>query len=311
MKKAFFSLTAGVLAVLMLTSCNQDKIAALEESNAQLSSQIQSQDSVISDFMTSFNEFSDNLNAIKQRENILTVNTENPEQAMNTRDQIKTDLETINDLLLQNREIIDELTTKADKAEGKSKELRNMVAYLRRQLNEKTEAIAKMEEELVAANFAVKTLTVQVDTLEQVTRNLTAMTENQASRIATQEESIELQNQQIEQQTDALNTGFFVTGTKKELMAHSVIAKDGGFAGLGKASKLSGDFDGNVFQEIDVRAVKYIPVNSRKAKILTSHPSNSYEIKSDSDDDKTVASIEITDPAEFWKASKYLVVVTE
>ena len=47
---------------------------------------------------------------------------------------------------------------------------------------------------------------------------------------------------------------------------------------------------------------------SKKAKIVTNHPSDSYEIESEGD---VTERIIIKDAAAFWSSSKYLVVVVE
>jgi hypothetical protein len=52
--------------------------------------------------------------------------------------------------------------------------------------------------------------------------------------------------------------------------------------------------------------MKSIPINSKSAKLISEHPANSYQFIRDKD--KKIASIEITDPVQFWKISKYAVV---
>ena len=52
--------------------------------------------------------------------------------------------------------------------------------------------------------------------------------------------------------------------------------------------------------------MKSIPVNSKNAKLISEHPNNSYKFIRDAN--KKIESIEITDPAQFWKISKYAVV---
>jgi hypothetical protein len=58
--------------------------------------------------------------------------------------------------------------------------------------------------------------------------------------------------------------------------------------------------------QIDITVTKSIPVNSKSAKLISEHPANSYQFIRDKD--KKIVSIEITDPAQFWKISKYAVV---
>ncbi|NTU65546.1 MAG: hypothetical protein HGB05_19635, partial [Chloroflexi bacterium] len=66
------------------------------------------------------------------------------------------------------------------------------------------------------------------------------------------------------------------------------------------------DFADSSFTQVDITEVKSIPVNTKDAKLITEHPSESYEFIREGKD--KIASLEIKDPAEFWKISKYAVV---
>jgi hypothetical protein len=103
-----------------------------------------------------------------------------------------------------------------------------------------------------------------------------------------------------------MNKGFIASGTYKSLKAKGLISKEGGFLGLGKKESLHPDVSDNVFTQVNIRETKSIPVNSKSAKLITEHPSSSYELVRDKDN--KIASIDIKDPDQFWKISKYAVV---
>jgi hypothetical protein len=103
-----------------------------------------------------------------------------------------------------------------------------------------------------------------------------------------------------------MNKAFVASGTYKELKAKGLLTKEGGFIGLGKTKTLATSFPDSSFKQIDITIMKSIPVNSKNAKLISEHPANSYKLIRDKD--KKIESIEITDPAEFWKISKYAVV---
>ena len=103
-----------------------------------------------------------------------------------------------------------------------------------------------------------------------------------------------------------MHKGFVAYGTYKDLKAKGLISKEGGFLGLGKKESLIEDFDNKSFTQINITETTTIPVNSKTAKLITEHPKNSYELVRDKDN--RIASIEIKDPAQFWKISKYAVV---
>ena len=67
-------------------------------------------------------------------------------------------------------------------------------------------------------------------------------------------------------------------------------------------------FNDNYFTEIDVREQKSFLIYAEKAELITNHPTNSYKLMGM---ESRVDSLLITDPEEFWKASKYLVIVID
>ena len=78
--------------------------------------------------------------------------------------------------------------------------------------------------------------------------------------------------------------------------------------GIGKAKSVVPDFNQNAFTQIDYTSTKTISINKKGAKLVSTHPSGTYKLQTENE---KVTSIEITDPENFWKASKYLVVVAE
>jgi hypothetical protein len=103
-----------------------------------------------------------------------------------------------------------------------------------------------------------------------------------------------------------MNKAFFALGTFKQLKAKGLLTKEGGFIGLGKTKTIAASFPDSSFKQIDITVLKSIPVNSKSARLISEHPANSYQFIRDKD--KKIESLEITDPAQFWKISKYAVV---
>jgi hypothetical protein len=136
-------------------------------------------------------------------------------------------------------------------------------------------------------DFTVQELNVKVDTLKLANSN---------------------QENVILEKTGQLNTAYYATGTTKELVAENVLAKDGGFLGLGKSEVLKDDFNANKFNKIDITTTTTIPISGTKAELVTNHPSDSYVLEGDNGED--LDRLVIVDPSRFWNSSKYLVVVT-
>ncbi|MEM9984718.1 MAG: hypothetical protein AAF804_06450 [Bacteroidota bacterium] len=309
MKRLTYFALVLILAVATV-GCNKKKIDQLEHEKAALQAEKMRQDSLLNDFMSTFNEFEDNLEAIKEKESLITMGDENPEYRTEGKEKVIEDIQMINDLLDQNRQIIEELTAKAEKAEGTSSEYRRAISRLKKQLVERDGEITELKEQLVALDYRIEDLNGRVDTLTRRNTYLAQTTEAQTARITQQEDSLRNLDSKVSEQDVALHTAYFVTGTTRELKDQSVINKEGGFIGIGATKQLASDFNPSAFNKIDIREMTEIPVATRKPEVLTVHPASSYEFK-DLDDDKEYDILEIKNPAEFWKTSRYLVVMTK
>jgi hypothetical protein len=87
-----------------------------------------------------------------------------------------------------------------------------------------------------------------------------------------------------------------------------VIEKEGGVLGMGKTLKLKKDFDPEFFVKVDIRQFSQLPLNTKRAKLVTVHPAGSYHFAGN---DKKVESLVIDKPEVFWSTSKYLLIVVE
>jgi chromosome segregation ATPase len=297
----------ALLSLTLLFSCNQEKLDQLEKQNQTLSEQAHEQDSLLSDFLATFNTFGENLEAIKERENIVAFESEDPELRKKGKDKIIADIEAIDELLSQNRLLIDDLQDKLEKSDAKTNQFRRMVTRLNKQLEERGQEIVALKQELVNKNFSIEELNIRVDTLNVLASNLTRRFDEQTARISSQEEKIGEQNDIIMEQTTELNTAYMISGSSKELKKKNVVTKTGGFIGIGGIKKMSSNFSDSVFTTIDITEVTMIPLSGKKAKLITNHPENSYVFNSS---DKDLESLEIIDPEKFWKNTKYLVVET-
>jgi chromosome segregation ATPase len=274
-----------VLAIsLMMGSCTSKKTEEkINQMNAQIlkmkSDSIQ-KDSVVNALFASLNTISENLSLITARKQMVAESA-TAEKAKNqdVREKILQDIQAINNLMDENRNRIAALKSDLKKSNLKIAALEETINTLNMQLDEKEKDIAGLKEQLVNLNFTVASLNNVVDTLQR-------------QGVA--------KSQVIASQDEELNTVWYAVGTKKDLLAKGIIVKEG--------KKPSGELA--AFTKIDLRKVTVIPINMSKAELLTTHPAGSYKFKK-TNKDKTVESLEITNPMEFWKASKFLVIQTK
>lgn len=280
---------------ITFTSCNQEKLEKLQSDNQTLSQEKQRQDSVLNEMLATFNQFEDNLREIKQRENLVTSSAAGGELDEDGKDRILGDIQLINELLAENRQIVSDLTTQLESAEGTSSQLRRTVARFRRQLEERDAEVNTLKEQLATLNMEIEDLNGRVDTLSQINTQLATLRETQASQIEAQESQIESQTETISAQTEAMNTVFYIVGESRDLKRSGIL--DG--------RRMATSVDNSSFTRIDRRDVTSIPLGVRKADLVTPHPSDSYTLVEEGNE---VVSLEITNTDRFWQATKYLVV---
>jgi hypothetical protein len=280
-----------MLIVPFLFSCNtkNKEIERLKAQNDSLAVVAGQKDESIVNYLRDFNDIQSNLDSIKEAQKIISLNTTttNGELNQNAKDKILSDVQMIVNLMQKNKNQIASLNKKLKKSNLRVKELESMLENLNKQLKEKDIEIGQLKDKLSQLDIQVQNLTATVDTLS---------TENK------------IKTQIIDEKTKALNTAYYVIGTYKELSAKNILTKEGGFIGLGKSKTVSKDFNRDAFTKIDITQFKNLPINKKKAKMLSSHPSSSY--KFDGTKDK-VNSLVITNSDDFWSTSKYLVILVE
>jgi chromosome segregation ATPase len=269
---------------LILASCSgkdgggNSEFDKLKAENEQLKKDIEDRDQTVDEFMKSFNDIENDLVSIQGKEKTLTENKIQNSAEINgdTKARIEAEIQAINEMMEANKKKISDLKARIKKSNLKIKEFEKTIERLSASLAEKDAEIASLNEKLISLNYQVEDLSKKVETLE---------TDNQAK------------DQVITQKTDELNVAYYAVGTKKELIANGVLSKDGSFSG---GKKMNVNYDAGYFTKIDVRQKTEIAVGGKKAKLLSSHPTSSYELTGDK--------LTIKDAGAFWKASKYCVV---
>lgn len=285
-----------LLAVVALSSCHNYKKDAerLLMVRDSLQQETAFRDSSIVGFLNDFSEIQANLDSIKKIEKLVTVQSSSGRELNSSQKQmILEDIALLNDLLKRNKELTASLQKKLKDAnfkignlEGTMKELQLMVDNLEAQTQEKDDEIVMLKED-------VKKLNVDISSLNE--------------KIVAVETESQQKTQTIETQTVALNKAYYAFGTMKELKDNGIIEKSGGVIGVGKTPVMKKDFNRDYFTEIDIRNFDYLRLMAKKAKLITVHPADSYHFTGK----KLSDTLFIDNSAEFWKASKYLVVLTD
>lgn len=258
----------------------------LENQKHELATQLSQRDSIINEWVVAFNEIESNIKKITSRENMLSMQSMNPEITKDKKKEVLAEIQLIREMIDQNKKKLTSLSSQLRNSGIKIASLQTRIDTLDAQIIQQDQSIASLKMELVDRNFEIGQLNEKVDTMRVVIADKKTV---------------------ISQQTKEMNKAFVVSGTYKDLKAKGVLTKEGGVLGLGKKESLQeNSIKDNLFTRIDITETRTIPVNSKSVKLITEHPASSYELVKDDAD--MIAYIEIKDPSTFWKISKYAVV---
>ncbi len=175
-------------------------------------------DTVISSFLTSFNEIESNLDSINNRQAaIIDISTGNGEIKRSSKERINENIALINKSMEENRKKIEEINKRLQNSMSTISGMEGTLTFLRKQLYKK-------DKELIVMNVRLSKMSDSITTLETSVDLLGAIGQMQA--------------QYISNQRQELQKVFYVTGKKKELQDKKVITPEGGILSLGQLQKL-------------------------------------------------------------------------
>ena len=287
MKKLLF---LSVCMALLASCGNAGKNEALKAENDSLTATLASRDAELEEIMTIFNEVQEGFRLINEAENRVDLQSGSLEGTTPAQ-KIKEDIRFISEKLQSNREQIAKLEEQLKNSKHNSAQFKKAIANLNAELQAKAEQIETLQTELASKNIRIAELDDAVAGLTQNVADLIAENEVKSATVASQDK--------------ALNAGWFVFGTKSELKEQKIIESKF----LQKTKVLSdAEFNKDYFTQIDIRTDKEIKLYSKDAELLTTHPAGSYELAKDA---KEQLVLKITNPAQFWSVSRYLVILVK
>lgn len=285
MKRLFYC----VSVLFLMTSCSffsseADDLRRQNDSLLMMKSQIEKE---INGYFATMNEIEDNLDKIKEIEGYLSMQNTTEGIEVNQRDRINRNIELVSQILSKNSREIAALNKKLKNSDLNLKELQKKLEQLNKDLEEKIISIQQLEQELAKKDELIVQQEISIQGLQSDVDNLSKEVANKEQIISEQDETI--------------HTAWYVFGTRKELKEQKIISESGLFA---NRKVLQSDFNKDYFVKVDARNLNRVPLYAKKARILTTHPKNSYSLEKV--DGQYV--IEILDKKAFWSVSNYLVV---
>ena len=272
------------LCVAFLASCDFSGKSKkeIQSQNDSLRMELNTRNAELDEIMGAFNEIQDGFKEINEAENRVNL-TGGVIESKSQANKIKEDIRFISDKLKTNRERIAELEKQLNNSKHNTAQLRKALKNLTEELNARQQQIETLQAELATKNIRIAELDEAVTDLNKNVEVLSAENEEKAKTVAAQDA--------------ALNTAWYVFGTRSELKDQRILRR-------GDVLK-DNNFNKDYFTKIDIRNEKEIKLYSKRAELLTNHPKGSYQLVKDN---KEQMELKITDPHTFWSVSRYLVI---
>lgn len=288
--KKFIILGIGA-SMFLMSSCveSSQKYKNLQARVDSLSNVAMAQNQEMEGLFADVNDITVGMQSLRDAEHLLTLEAEKEHKPGSKSKQqlanLKNDVQAITEAIASYKSQIAKLE---GRNKSQSAEFKRMIANLNAELELRTEKIVEITSQLAATNKELAGKVQEVRNLTQNVDSLDRETKSQKMTIAEQDQTLHMAN--------------YLIGTRKELKDAEVISRQGIFC----PPIVSSQAQKADFINVDIREVKSIPMNSKKAKLLSAHPAESYILEA-GDDGNLI--LKINDENAFWRQTKYLVVM--
>jgi len=266
-----------------------EQIQTLVTEKNGLNQSIQMKDSLVNDMEGTFAEIESNMAFIREkRSQIATLQTEG---GKNKRQLIAEDVKLMNTMLEESSKKIADLEAKLKKSGLNLKSYEKRLQALNETVEKQNTEIAELKKIVEDKNASLAEFDTRVKKLN--------------TDIQQQSDTINYKQNVIVDKTNKLNTAYYTLGNFKKLKEEGIVSREGALLGVGGSKAIQENFDSKYFTEVDIRQIKTIPLNVKKAVVISEHPTSSYKLV---EENGQIAYLEIENPAEFWRISKYAVI---
>ena len=230
-----------------------------------------------------------------QNDSIAQINarlTSDIEELLQMIDEIETNFTQIN-------------KTEAALNQAQGERLKASIAQIIDQLKDNQEKIANLEKQVKNRNYRISGLNKTIERLKAENEEKAAMITALQAELAQRDAQIK----ELDASIASLNSKLDALSNENKDQQDQLNAQDQAlntvFYSILKVKTLQGVVNDADFTKADLRNVPSIPLNVKKATLMTSHPEGSYTFVKEG---KVITELSITNPEEFWSVSKYLVI---
>jgi len=269
---------------LLLGSCNGgESEKKLQEENQALKLELSNTQTQYSEALTILNDVEAGFQKIREAERFVNIESSS-ETSLSKRQKIEGDISMITETLQKNKEQLEKLKALS----ANNSQLKGLVDRLTKEVESKTQMIVSLQEELAKKDIRIGELDRSVAALN--------------TQVGEMAEEGKKQRTTIQEQDQELNRAWYVYGKKSELKDQNILTGGGLFR---SKEVMKGDFNKDIFNTVDIRNFTLLELPAKKAKILTTHPDDSYTLGKDANG---MMVLSISNNQSFWSLSRYLVV---
>lgn len=271
----------------MMVACKDEKAKTQDQANTEDAAQKRELDSLrqvsqeYEEMVNLIEQVNNGFSQIKEAEGRMEITDGSRE--VSQQQLINENMEFIQNTMAQNRALIEQLEKKLAKSTSNAQAFSKQLETLKKQMAEYKTEIDELKIQIAERD---EIISLQGDEIASLSYEVNELTDENALKTA-----------EVAAQDKELNTAWFVFGTKKELKENRILDS-------GDVLK-NGDFNKNYFNKVDIREFDELRTFSKSAKMLTTHPSASYQLVKDEQGEYV---LHINDAEAFWSVSKYLVI---
>ena len=294
MKQFYFLSILLMFGAMVTTGCTEQS-SKYKRLQAQLDSvQVAAavQNAEFEEIFATLNDIEQGLKSIRETETLLQIQSiRGGELSVSAREQMKSNIQYI-------AATLEEYKAQISRLEADQKLQSTQFQRRLKSITEELESKQKLIEDLsIQLDEKERQLTIQTQQIVSMDQNITTL----KADLTALEKEREQQMEKLGEQELQIYTAFYVVGDKRSLIAVNVLTK----GGLFKSAKVSYQAEQSAFHPIDTRNVFTIPLQAKKGKVLSVHPSGTYSLDPDGNG---ILSLNITHPDSFWSHTKYLIV---
>ena len=169
---ALIAIAGFVVGGIVIHDKNQEfaeltqKKVALEDSTLNLSTVLTARDSLVNELMVAFDEIDQNLQQIKQKREMISANSDNPEFTQNKKEAIIKDIQMMNTLISDSKKKIAALNSKLKNSGIQIAELQKKVDALNDFVDNQEQNITALKDTLSNKNYQLAELNDKMSQME-------------------------------------------------------------------------------------------------------------------------------------------------